>query len=68
MMPAEWIRLTDDVHKTCASVSHDRPVPADWRMESGGVGSYYCETCRYMIARGKHYGGHKIQITTTPDN
>ncbi len=70
-MNATWTRLESDHRPYCASANHgdEQPV-ATWRMESGdgSVGSYYCETCRYMIARGPRFGDVKIPITTTPEN
>ena len=70
MRDATWTRLASDERPYCASVNHgdERPV-ASWRMESDGqVGSYYCETCRYMITRSPRFGDSKIPITTTPEN
>lgn len=69
-MVATWTRLASDERPYCASASHgdERPV-ATWYMESNGqVGSYYCETCRYMITRGPRFRDGKIPITTTPNN
>lgn len=65
-MIATWTRMANDHRETCASASHERPVIAEWRMDAGDIGSYYCETCRYMITRGPRFGDGKIPITTTP--
>lgn len=68
-MAATWTRLQSDDRQDCASASHgDERAVATWRMESdeGKVGSYYCETCRYLITRGPRYFGNTVPITTTP--
>lgn len=66
-MPAEWTRLESDHREWCASDSHgERRAVATWRMEAGDVGSFYCETCRYMISRGPRFGDGKAPIETTP--
>lgn len=54
-MTATWIRLEYGTREVCASASHDHDVSADWRMESGGIGSYHCDACRLMIDRGRRY-------------
>ena len=67
-MRITWTRLPTEHGEVCASAEHAKDVRADWRMDAGGVGSYYCETCRYIIQRGFDYGGIKtIQIVSTPD-
>lgn len=65
-MTATWTRLADGERIECASASHPRPVSAEWRMDAGENGSYYCETCRYMITRGPRFGGKTTPITVTP--
>ena len=47
-MAAEWTRLHPDTSETCASVSCGH-APASWRMDAGGVGSWFCEPCRVKI-------------------
>lgn len=47
---AEWARLTySEKPEQCASDScgHSR---ADWRMDAGGVGSFFCFECATKIA------------------
>jgi hypothetical protein len=46
-MPVTWACLGDWEKHDCASVSH--LVLADWRMECGGHGSYYCDECKRKI-------------------
>lgn len=43
-MPAEWTKLPEGQREECASVSCGHSA-ASWRMDSGGHGSYFCETC-----------------------
>lgn len=43
-----WTRLPFSGRPECASVSCGHS-PAAWRMEAGGVGSYFCEPCRIKI-------------------
>lgn len=47
-MPATWTRLHPEAHEACASVSCGHS-PASWRMDAGGVGSWFCEPCRVKV-------------------
>jgi len=47
-MAAEWTKLDPERHEECASVSCGHS-PASWRMEAGGVGSFFCEMCHGKI-------------------
>lgn len=47
-MTTEWLRLRPDYIETCASASCNH-APAQWRMESGGTASHFCEPCRVKI-------------------
>lgn len=68
-MPAEWTALEHGHHEVCASASHDHDVHADWRMEAGCHGSYYCDLCRLMIDRGRRsYGDGKVYLSSPPDD
>ena len=55
-MPVTWRRLEYGAREVCASASHDHDVSADWRMESGGIGSCYCDACRLTIDRSLRDG------------
>ena len=51
MSKPRWARLVDSGEE-CSTHDHmhaDKPVPATWRFEAGGIGSYYCETCKKRI-------------------
>lgn len=48
-MAATWARLSEGQQEECASASCGH-AQAAWRMDAGGTGSYYCETCRSKIA------------------
>lgn len=50
-MTAVWTRLHDETKEECASVSCGHS-PASWRMDAGGVGSFFCDDCRRKIRRG----------------
>lgn len=54
---------TPDCQQRCATEMCCRPASS--RLEVGGVGSYYCETCREIIDRGRLYGTVKAAIVET---
>lgn len=63
---AMWID-TPTCSERCATDLCCRPASS--RLEAGGVGSYYCESCRVVIERAKRFGTgrHKI-VSTEPDD
>ena len=53
-MAAEWTKLADGVREECASVSCGH-APAQWRMDAGGTGSFFCDPCRMKIVGAAPY-------------
>lgn len=47
-MAATWTRLSEGQQEECASASCGH-AHASWRMEAGGVASYFCDDCRQKI-------------------
>jgi hypothetical protein len=52
-----------DCHQQCATEMCCRPASS--RLEVGGIGSYYCESCREIIERGRRYGETRTAIVET---
>lgn len=53
-MAAEWTRLESGHSEVCCA-DHDRETPASWHIQEGNIGSNYCDVCRMLIDRVRHY-------------
>jgi len=47
-MAALWSRLPEGQREECASVSCGH-APAQWRLDAGGTGSFFCDCCHGKI-------------------
>lgn len=64
-----WQRVDHFEAPLCASEACNRMgVGATWRLESGGVGSCYCDLCRSIIERGKRYEDGSVPVVSPPDD
>lgn len=48
---AAWTKLLDGDQQECTSSSHNHPTLAQWRLEAGNRGSFYCGDCMVKIDR-----------------